>query len=87
MGNVFRSSTIRTPKKTISGGEGESRQLRQLKLLVDVGLLVANVGKSIDQSGLFSNPKKVADYPFTTLIPSLGVVRVKEEASFVIFDI
>ena len=90
LGNsVFKSSTNRTPRKTIPGGEGESRQLRlQLKLLADVGLLgLPNAGKSTLISLISAANPKVADYPFTTLVPSLGVVRVAQEASFVIADI
>ena len=90
MGNTrFKSSTNRTPTKTTNGTPGESRTLQlQLKVLADVGLLgMPNAGKSTLIRQISSARPKVADYPFTTLVPNLGVVRVGPERSFVMADI
>jgi len=90
LGNVhFKSSTNRAPRRTVPGEAGEVRQLQlELKVLADVGLLgFPNAGKSTLISAVSAARPKVADYPFTTLYPNLGVVRIDVERSFVIADI
>ncbi len=90
LGNTrFKSSTNRAPRKTTPGEEGDVRDLyMELKLLADVGLLgLPNAGKSSLIRALSSATPKVADYPFTTLYPSLGVVFIAPHKSFVIADI
>lgn len=90
LGNIhFKSSTNRSPRKFTKGEIGEKRELLlELKLLADVGLLgLPNAGKSTLIRAVSSAKPKVADYPFTTLYPNLGVVRIDAEKSFVIADI
>ncbi len=90
LGNTrFKSSTNRAPRRTTPGTLGDQRELSlQLKLLADVGLLgMPNVGKSTLIAAVSAARPKIADYPFTTLVPNLGVVRVDDEASFVMADI
>ena len=89
-GNIhFKSSTNRAPRQKTDGKEGERRELRlELKVLADVGLLgMPNAGKSTFIAAVSNARPKIADYPFTTLHPNLGVVRVSPEKSFVIADI
>ncbi len=89
-GNIhFKTSTNRAPKKSTPGFPGEMKALRlELKVLADVGLLgMPNAGKSTFITAVSNARPKIADYPFTTLHPNLGVVRVGPEKSFVIADI
>ncbi|MBW6496302.1 MAG: GTPase ObgE, partial [Burkholderiaceae bacterium] len=89
-GNIhFKSSVNRAPRQATPGTAGEERNLRlELKVLADVGLLgMPNAGKSTFISAVSNARPKIADYPFTTLHPNLGVVRVAPEKSFVIADI
>ena len=90
LGNTrFKSSVNRAPRQTSPGSEGEHRDLKlELKVLADVGLLgLPNAGKSTFIRAVSSAKPKVADYPFTTLVPNLGVVKVQEHRSFVVADI
>ena len=90
LGNLhFKSSTNRAPRKTTPAGEGEKKTLKlELKVLADIGLLgLPNAGKSTFIRAVSNATPKVADYPFTTLYPNLGVVKVDSNKSFVIADI
>ncbi len=90
LGNAnFKSSTNRAPRRITKGKPGDTRQIRlELRVLADVGLLGApNAGKSTFLSAVSHARPKIADYPFTTLHPQLGVVDVSEANSFVIADI
>ena len=90
LGNMhFKSSVTRSPRRATPGDEGEARTLKmELKLLADVGLLgFPNAGKSTFIRAVSAATPKVADYPFTTLYPNLGVVSVESHRSFVIADV
>ncbi len=90
LGNTrFKSSINRAPRQTTKGSPGESRNLKlEMKVLADVGLLgLPNAGKSTFISRVSNARPKIADYPFTTLYPNLGVVRMGHTSSFVIADI
>lgn len=89
-GNIhFKTSTNRAPRQKTSGRPGERRLLHlELKVLADIGLLgMPNAGKSTFITAVSNARPKIADYPFTTLHPNLGVVRVEPQKSFVIADI
>jgi GTP-binding protein len=90
LGNIhFKSSVNRAPRQATTGEEGVARHLKlELKVLADVGLLgMPNAGKSTFIRAVSAARPKVADYPFTTLHPNLGVVRVDTDKSFVIADV
>lgn len=90
LGNInFKTSTNRAPRQFTKGEEGESKEIHfELKVLADVGLLgMPNAGKSTFIRAVSAARPKVADYPFTTLHPNLGVVRVDDNRSFVIADV
>ena len=85
----FVSSTNRAPRRTEPGEPGEEKQLQlQLKLIADVGLIgFPNAGKSTLISRISAARPKIADYPFTTLVPNLGVVTLGDDRSFVVADV
>jgi GTP-binding protein len=89
-GNLhFKSSVNRAPRQFTRGEPGEARMLElELRVLADIGLLgMPNAGKSTLIRAVSAARPKVADYPFTTLVPNLGVVRLSDERTFVIADI
>jgi GTP-binding protein len=85
----FKSSINRAPRQKTMGEEGDKKQLQlELKVLADVGLLgMPNAGKSTLITAISNAKPKIADYPFTTLHPNLGVVRVGPSQSFVVADV
>ncbi len=90
LGNInFKTSTNRAPRQFTKGEDGETKEIHfELKVLADVGLLgMPNAGKSTFIRAVSAARPKVADYPFTTLHPNLGVVRVDDNRSFVIADV
>ena len=90
LGNTrYKSSTNRAPRQTSPGQEGDVREIKlELKVLADVGLLgLPNAGKSTFIRSVSAARPKVADYPFTTLVPNLGVVGMSGDKSFVVADI
>lgn len=90
LGNTrYKSSINRAPRQTSEGSQGEARHIRlELRVLADVGLLgLPNAGKSTLIRAVSSAKPKVADYPFTTLHPNLGVIRIEAHKSFVMADI
>ena len=90
LGNArYKSSTNRAPRQISNGTPGEERHLRlEMKLLADVGLLgLPNAGKSTFIRQVSAAQPKVADYPFTTMYPNLGVVTMKDVRNFVIADV